>query len=262
MRPLPGRGVVVVAAAPVRVGADRRICSEHSRSARRCAGAGHATTNSRATRSGSSTAHSSARMPPIEPPTTHAQRSMPSASASARSTATWSRIVIIGKRGPYGRPSGAVDAGRSCPGSRRARSGTRRTAVGVERPARPDHAVPPPGVAVAGARRAGGVAVAGERVQHEHRVRAVGRERAPRLVRDRTPGSPPPASSGSGSAERARTGGARAGPPWRHAPVTGGERRLDERSRHAALAARNPASRSARMSSRSRCRPTAARGRA
>ena len=30
----------------------------------------------------------------------------------------------------------------------------------------------------------GGVAVAGERVQHEHRVRRVGRERAPRLVGD------------------------------------------------------------------------------
>ena len=43
-------------------------------------------------------------MPPIEPPTSAYQRSMPSASASATSRATWSRIVVTGNRDPYGPP--------------------------------------------------------------------------------------------------------------------------------------------------------------
>jgi hypothetical protein len=45
------------------------------------------------TRSGYITAHSRTRMPPIEPPSTAAQVSMPSSSASRRSASTWSRAV-------------------------------------------------------------------------------------------------------------------------------------------------------------------------
>ena len=54
-------------------------------------------------------------MPPIDPPTTAAQRRIPSRSASAASIPTWSRIVTVGKREPYGRPSAAVDAGPVVP---------------------------------------------------------------------------------------------------------------------------------------------------
>ena len=59
------------------------------------------------TRSGWVTAHSSARMPPIEPPRTVCQRSTPRASASRASVCTWSRTVMNGKRLPHGLPSGA-----------------------------------------------------------------------------------------------------------------------------------------------------------
>src|SRR5829696_3517093 len=54
-------------------------------------------------------------MPPIDPPTTANQRSTPSASASATSSATWSRIVVTGNRDPYGRPSAASDDGPVVP---------------------------------------------------------------------------------------------------------------------------------------------------
>ena len=54
-------------------------------------------------------------MPPIDPPTTPAHRSMPSWSARAASTETWSRMVTSGKRDPYGAPSGATDAGPVVP---------------------------------------------------------------------------------------------------------------------------------------------------
>ena len=68
------------------------------------------------TRSGYVAAHSSARCPPIDPPTTDAHFSMPSSSASSASTAIWSRIVIVGNFDPYGRPdSGSTDAGPVVP---------------------------------------------------------------------------------------------------------------------------------------------------
>ena len=98
-----------------------------------------------ATRSGNPTAHSSARMPPIEPPTTAAQRSMPRCRRATTSTTTWSRIVITREaravRAAVGRGS---TTGRSCPGTRRARSGTRRRtrSVSIGAPG-PDHVVPP-----------------------------------------------------------------------------------------------------------------------
>ena len=57
--------------------------------------------------------------------------------------------------------------------------------VGVDRLARPDRAVPPAGRRVGVGRRTEGVAVAGQRVTDEDRVRCVGVERPPGLVRDR-----------------------------------------------------------------------------
>ena len=82
-------------------------------------------------------AHSSACMPPIDPPTTTAQRSMPSASAKATCASTWSRMVRYGKRVPHsdavGRERGRAGA---CPGSRRACSGRRRTSGRCRWPAR------------------------------------------------------------------------------------------------------------------------------
>ena len=86
----------------------RAICSA-------VADAPHASTMSRSTRSGAMTAHSRARIPPMEPPTTAAQRPMPSASARAISTATWSRTVMSGNREPNGAPSGAGDEGPVVP---------------------------------------------------------------------------------------------------------------------------------------------------
>ena len=59
-----------------------------------------------ATRSGWHTAHSSARAPPIEPPTTSRHRRIPSRSASRASAATVSRTVMRGKREPHGAASG------------------------------------------------------------------------------------------------------------------------------------------------------------
>ena len=43
-------------------------------------------------------------MPPSEPPTTSATRSIPSASSNAHCAAAWSRVETDGKRAPYGRP--------------------------------------------------------------------------------------------------------------------------------------------------------------
>ena len=77
-----------------------RICTWQSAISSAVACAPTEMTTARATRSRWPTAHSSTRMPPIEPPTTAYQRSMPSASASATSSATWSRIVVTGKRDP------------------------------------------------------------------------------------------------------------------------------------------------------------------
>jgi len=74
--------------------------TEHSPICSALAAAPQATTTARSSRSGWPTAHSSARIPPIDPPMTAAHRSRPRAPASATSTATWSRMVMRGKRLP------------------------------------------------------------------------------------------------------------------------------------------------------------------
>ena len=64
------------------------------------------------TRSGYITAHSSACMPPIDPPTTSAQQDTPRWSATAACVRTMSRTETTGKREPHGLPSsGWGDAG-------------------------------------------------------------------------------------------------------------------------------------------------------
>jgi hypothetical protein len=60
-------------------------------------------------------------------------------------------------------------------------------AVGVERPTRADERVPPALGRMTGAAAPGGVAVAGQRVAHEHGVRRVGVELTPALVGDGDP---------------------------------------------------------------------------
>ena len=60
-------------------------------------------------------AHSMARMPPKEPPSTAAHCRMPSASASSCSARTVSRTVTMGKRPPQGLPSGARSSGPVLP---------------------------------------------------------------------------------------------------------------------------------------------------
>ena len=59
-----------------------------------------ASTTRERTRDGNVMAHSSACMPPIDPPTTARQRAMPSASASDAWARTMSRMVTTGKRRP------------------------------------------------------------------------------------------------------------------------------------------------------------------
>jgi hypothetical protein len=89
---------------------------------------------------------------------TAAQRSMPSWSLKATWAATWSRIVMKGKLEPHSDPSGECDAGPV--------------------------ASPPARGRMACLGRAHNVTVAGESVQHEHRVVAIGVELAPRLEGD------------------------------------------------------------------------------
>ena len=146
------------------------------------------------------TAHSSARMPPIEPPITAKNRSMPSSSARRRSTATWSRMVIVGKRLPHGRPVGSDrgGAGRALAAAEHVGATTKKRSVSMARPGptSPSHQ---PGVGWPVAGGAGDVAVAGQGVEDQDGVRHGARvELAPGLVGDRHrpigPPMVPPAS--------------------------------------------------------------------
>ena len=97
----------------------------------------------RPTRSGYPTAHSSARIPPIEPPRTTGNRSIRRWSANATSAATWSRMVIRGNREPYRRPSGAGDDGpvvpRHPPNTLAAITKNRSVSSGAPAPISPSH---------------------------------------------------------------------------------------------------------------------------
>ena len=152
------------------------------------------------TRSGCVTAHSSERIPPIEPPMTAAQRRMPSWSASRASTSTWSRTVTNGNREPHGRPSGAADEGPVVPWqpprTLDATTNHRSVSSGRPGPIRPSHQ---PGVGWPGP--AGPltwlspVSACSTRTA----LSARGVERAPRLVGDGRPrAAQPPVSRSSG----------------------------------------------------------------
>ena len=68
------------------------------------------------TRSGNIAPHSSACMPPMEPPTTARHRAMPSRSARSAWTRTMSRMVTTGNVEPYGAPvEGSTEAGPVVP---------------------------------------------------------------------------------------------------------------------------------------------------
>ena len=64
------------------------------------ASAADAITTSEPTRCGYVMPHSSAVMPPIEPPTTDSQRLMPRCRPSTHCDRTMSRLVTTGKSGP------------------------------------------------------------------------------------------------------------------------------------------------------------------
>ena len=95
-------------------------------------------------------AHSSARIPPMEPPTTHAQRSMPSSSASAASPRPGRAASPTGT----GCPTPARRGGRRRPGAAlTAAEHVRRDdepPLRVERLTGPDERVPPAGGGVTG----------------------------------------------------------------------------------------------------------------
>ena len=117
-------------------GAHQAICSADAYGV-------EASTIAAATRCGWVTAHSSDRMPPIDPPTTRAQASMPRWSASRASTSTWSRTVTNGKREPHGVPSGAGEAGPVVPwqppSTLDATTNQRSVSSGRPGPTRPSH---------------------------------------------------------------------------------------------------------------------------
>ncbi len=161
VRPRRGRsGARTAARSPC-----RRPASGRCRSSRRCCQSGSdliaaicvlwvpiwsavaraptASTSAERTVSGWLTIHSSARAPPIEPPTTAATSVMPSAASAATSASTWSRTDTSGNLEPQGFPSRRRRTrARSTRGSRPARwwrphtSGRCRSARRV-RPRRP-----------------------------------------------------------------------------------------------------------------------------
>src|SRR5438445_2357380 len=64
------------------------------------------------TLSGYATVHSSARMPPRDPPLTASRRSIPNRSRARFSARTMSATVITGKSRPYGLPvAGLIELG-------------------------------------------------------------------------------------------------------------------------------------------------------
>ena len=136
------------------------------------------------TRSGYITPHSRTCMPPIEPPITVCQAPMPRWSARRAWARTMSRIVMTGKREPYGLPStGEADAGPvdpwQPPSTLAHTTNQRLVSIGLPGP---DEAVPPSRRRMPAPGRTGGVAVAGPGVAQQHGVGRVGGELAPGLV--------------------------------------------------------------------------------
>ena len=105
----------------------------------------HAITTACGTRSGNATAHSSARWPPIDPPTTAAHRAMPSRSASAASTHHLVADRHDREARAVRRARGRIDRRRSGGALAAAEhvGAHHEEPVGVDRPARADDRVPP-----------------------------------------------------------------------------------------------------------------------
>src|ERR1700733_9736240 len=95
------------------------------------------------TRSGWLIIHSSARAPPIDPPSTTATSVMPSAASAATSASTWSRTDISGNLEPQGFPSDAVELGpvepRQPPSTLVATAHQRLVSIGAAGAATPSH---------------------------------------------------------------------------------------------------------------------------
>ena len=188
---------------------------------------------------------------------------MPSVSASAASTTTWSRIVIDREARAVRRARRGV--GRRRPG--RALAAAEHVGahdeepVGVDRRARADHARPTsprdgwPGPAGPAAWLSPVSACSTSTALDASRV-----ERPPRLVRDRHLLEPPTGLEDvrARAEDGQRTGGARGSSPGRHAPVTGivgPSRRVTRPSRRGTRLRGRRGCRRA-----SRCRRTGARG--
>lgn len=198
------------------------ICTDPQAICSAEAAAGAASTSSEPVRSGRLTAHSSARIPPMEPPTTAAHRPMPSTSASAASAATWSRTVRYGKREPQGARSGPGEEGPVLPWQPPSTFGatTNHRSVSSARPG-PTSASHQPGVGWPGP--AGPAAwlspVSACRTSTALEPSAARRPQV--SYARRTPGSRTPDSRGSGSpiaAQRRRPGGS----PSLRPPEAGG----------------------------------------
>ena len=185
VRPVAGLGVVVVAAAPLGVGAD----GAHLHVAERDLLGGGLRADRDDDRPLDAVALADG---PLEHPhAAHraADDRVPAVDAELRRRArprarpgrgSWSPGSATRRDGRRGRPT----TGRWCPGTRRARWAHDEEAVGVDRAPGPDGAVPPADVAVPGPGGSGGVAVAVSAWSTSTAFDASGASVAPRLVRD------------------------------------------------------------------------------
>ena len=125
-------------------------------------------------RKGMGIAHSKARIPPMEPPTTACHVLMPSCSAIGNP---------IGGQGS--RPGAALAAPKGI-------GADHIKAVGIQGAIRPNQPIPPASLGMAGLHQTRCMAVAGEAMQQQNRVAPVGVEFTPALVGQPAMGSDRP----------------------------------------------------------------------
>ena len=124
-------------------------------------------------------------MPPIDPPITQNNVSIPSRSSSMACARTMSGMVMTGKSSPHGLAGGRIGRGRT--GRAHAAADHVRTddevSVGIERPAGTDHDFPPAGLA--GQRmQIGDMLIERQRVADQDGVGAIGVQFAIGLIGD------------------------------------------------------------------------------